>query len=324
MAALLTLAALCVAAGLYAAGADDAPGAARGGMTLMIVGVLVGAWAVRGRVSTRGGRTAVAAGVLAAGLAAFFIHQARVTAPLFAQPAEVPSTASATSPPAFASAIERAREAVRAAVLSQNLPGASVAVGAQGSLLWAEGFGWRDIATLAPVTPETRFHIGTAAEMIAPRVASLGLVHTGTDTAADWSAEHTGEPEEDFPPFTLLRHLVWQPLGLMPTQPLAGDRATFYVPRADNDPRLGRQPMAMRDLACCVDGKAFYSTPSDLVRVALGTDAATVTGSLAGGMVMSLTKTSDASVVVAVTSNIAHADTASIAARVSEAFATVR
>ena len=32
----------------------------------------------------------------------------------------------------------------------------------------------------------------------------------------------------------------------------------------------------MRDLACCADGMAFYSTPSDLVRFALATKAGRV------------------------------------------------
>ena len=46
--------------------------------------------------------------------------------------------------------------------------------------------------------------------------------------------------------------------------------------------------MYMRDLACCANGMAFYSTPSDLVRFALATKSGSVNGELAGGMVMSL------------------------------------
>jgi hypothetical protein len=77
--------------------------------------------------------------------------------------------------------------------------------------------------------------------------------------------------------------------------------------------------MYMRDLACCADGKAFYSTPSDLVRFALATKPADVNGALAGGRVMSLTQRNDG-VVVVVASNIAHADTAGLARKVAEAF----
>lgn len=277
-------------------------------------------------------RAAVGAAVVVTALAAALIHAVVVTAPLFPQPRDVPS-AEATAPPAeYAAAAERARALVRTAIVEQNLPGVSVAVGARlpsgasakegDAVVWAEGFGWRDVATRAPVTPTTRFHIGTAASAVAAAVAPLGLADTGTDTAAVWSPEHVGEPEEDFPPFAILRHVIWQPLGLMaPEYPLPGDRATFYVPRSEDDPRRGRRLMYMRDLACCADGMAFYSTPSDLVRVALATSPGDVNGALAGGSVMSLTTTLDGGLVVAVTSNIAHADTSSLAARVGEAFA---
>ena len=107
-------------------------------------------------------------------------------------------------------------ELVRAAVLEQNLPGVSVAVGAGGTIVWAEGFGWRDVGTRTPVTPATRFNIGTAASVVIPTVAPLGLTNTGTDAAKEWSPEAIGEEGEDFPPLTLLRHVIWQPLGLMP------------------------------------------------------------------------------------------------------------
>ena len=205
-------------------------------------------------------------------------------------------------------------------MLEQNLPGVSVAVGAGGTVVWAEGFGWRDVETRTPVTPATRFVIGTAASVVAPAVASLGLKDTGAESATEWSPEHIGEPEEDFPGFTLLRHVIWQPLGLMPPEyPLPGERATFYVPRTDNDPRRGRDLMYMRDLACC-DGKAFYSTPSDLVRVAMAANVGSVDGTLAGGTVTSLVTRADRGIVVAVTSNIAHANTSALAARVTDAF----
>jgi hypothetical protein len=103
---------------------------------------------------------------------------------------------------------------------------------------------------------------------------------------------------------------------------LPGDRATFYVPRSDDNPRSGRQLMRMRDLACCANGMAFYSTPSDLVRFALATNPGSINGELAGGMVMSLTTRRDNGIVVAVTSNITHANTSALAQRVGDAFGT--
>ena len=170
--------------------------------------------------------------------------------------------------------------------------------------------------------------VTAASAVTAAAVAPLGLTNTGTDAAKEWSPEAIGEEGEDFPPLALLRHIIWQPLGLMaPEYPLPGDRATFYVPATQwkgftTDTRRGRRLMYMRDLACCANGMAFYSTPSDLVRFALATNPGSVNAELAGGMVMSLLTERDRGIVVAVTSNIAHANTSSLAQRVGDAFAT--
>jgi hypothetical protein len=313
---------LAIAAmGMYVADADDAPGAAVIGMLLMVVGVMLGVRAARNRLPMWAGRTALAVGVVVAAFAAFLTHGVVVTAPLFPQSQEVPSVVDSAPSPQYRAAVERARELVRSAVLAQNLPGVSVAVGAGRTVVWAEGFGWRDVVTRAPVTPDTRFNIGTAASAVTAAVAPLGLTNTGAESAAEWSPEHIGEPEENPPLFTIIRHVIFRPIGLAPAQPLRGDRATFYVPRSDDNPGRGRRLMYMRDLACCTNGMAFYSTPSDLVRFALATNPGSVNGELAGGMVMSLMTGRDSGIVIAVTSNMAHANTSSLALRVGDAFA---
>lgn len=321
---ILVILALAIGAmGIYVGEVDDAPGAGGLAMLLMVAGVVLAVRAARNRLSTWAARTAIAVGVVVAAFVALFTHGVTVTAPLFAGPRGVPSAVGTAPSPQFAASVERARDLVRAAVMEQNLPGVSVAVGAGGTLVWAEGFGWRDVVTQTPVTQATRFVIGTASSVVAPAVAPLGLKDTGTDPATEWSPEHIGEPEEDFPGFTLLRHVVWQPLGLMgPEYPLPGERSTFYVPRSDDDPRRGRDLMFMRDLACCADGMAFYSTPSDLVRVALATRPGSVDGTLAGGLVTSLWTRRDRGLAVAVSSNMAFANTSGLAGRIGDAFAS--
>ncbi len=322
-AVLIALALAIGAMGIYFANADDAPGAAVIGMLLMIAGVVLGVRAARNRLTAWAARTVLAVGVLIAAFAAFLTHAVVVAAPLFAHSQDVPSVMHSSPSPQYAAAVGRARERVRAAILEQNLPGVSVAVGMGRDVIWAEGFGWRDVVTETPVTPKTRFNIGTAAAAIpAAAIASLGLTDTGADDAMAWSPEAIGEPGEDFPPLTMMRHLIWQPIGLMaPEYPLPGDRATFYVPRSDdNDPRRGRRLMYMRDLACCAGKMASYSTPSDLVRVGLA-NGGSVNGELAGGMVASLTTLRDRGIVVAVTSNVAHANTSALALSVGDAFA---
>jgi Beta-lactamase len=325
---LIALGLAIAAMGIYVANADDAPGAAVIGFLLMLAAVLFGVRTARNRLPIWAGRTALAVGVLVAAFAAFLTHAVTVAAPLFAQLPNVPSVRESAPSPQWAAAVDRARPMVRAAIVEQNLPGVSIAVGIGEGIVWAEGFGWRDVVTHTPVTPATRFNIGTAAPVVAAApVASLGMTNTGTDSAAEWSPEAIGEPGEDFPLFTLIRHVIFQPIGLAPAEyPLPGDRATFYVPatrwRGDTtDPRQGRRLMYMRDLACCAGGMAFYSTPSDLVRFALATKADSVNGELAGGSVMSLMTRRDNGIVVAVASNVAHANTAALALKVADVFA---
>jgi hypothetical protein len=326
--ALIAFGLAIAAMGLYVANADDAPGGAVVGFVLMVAAVVLGVRMAQNRVPVWAGRAALAIGALVAAFAAFLTHAVAIAAPLFGDPPDIPSVIESAPSPQWAASIDRARPLVRAAIADQNLPGISVAVGMGGEIVWAEGFGWRDVVTETPVTPKTRFNIGTAASVVsAASVASLGMTSTGTDSTADWSPEHVGEPEEDFPGFTAVHDLVLRPIGLTsPRQPLPGDRATFYVPTtfwrdSTTDPGRGRRPMPMRALANGAGGMAFSSTPSDLVRFALATRANSVTGELAGGSVMSLITRPDNGPVVAVASNIAYANTADLALKVADAFA---
>jgi CubicO group peptidase (beta-lactamase class C family) len=274
------------------------------------------------RLATWAARFALAAGLLIAAFALSLSRTVAATEPLYVPRQEVPSVVDSAPSPQYAAAVGRARELVRAAIHEQNLPGVSVAVGAGGTIVWAEGFGWRDVDTKTSVMPRTRFNIGTAASAVTPAdVARLRLASTGAEPAARWSPEAIGEPGEDFPPLTLIRHKILQPLGLAdPEYPLPGDRATFYVPRANSDPVGGRRLMRMRDLACCAGTMASYSTASDLVRVGLA-NGASIDGKLAEGMVTSLLVRRERGIVVAVLSNIAHANTAALASKIAQAFA---
>lgn len=329
-ATLVALGLAIAAMGVYVAEVDDAPGAGGIGLLLMLAAVILAVRTVRNRLSTTAWWAALAAGLVAAALAASLTRAVAAAAPLFAQPPDVPSVGGQAPSPGWTAAIERARPLVGEAIATENLPGVSIAVGVDGTVVWAEGFGWRDVGTETPVTPETRFNIGSAASVVtADAAASVGLANTGAEPVTAWSPEHIGEPEEDFPPLAMIRHHILQPLGLAPAEyPLPANRATFYVPRFDNhDPRRGRRLMYMRDLACCADGTAFYSTPSDLVRFAMATShglAGRIDGTLAGGNVMSLLTRPGSGIVVAVASNVAYADTAGLAVRVADVFAELR
>src|SRR5919108_3933453 len=192
--ALIALGLAIAGMGVYVANADDAPGAAVIGFLLMLAAVLFGVRTARNRLPIWAGRTALAVGVLIAAFAAFLTHAVTVAAPLFAQPPDVPSVSESAPSPQWAAAVDRARPMVRAAIVEQNLPGVSIAVGMGGvGIVWAEGFGWRDVVTQTPVTPDTRFNIGTAASAVAAASVPLGLTHTGADAAKEWSPEAIGE-----------------------------------------------------------------------------------------------------------------------------------
>ena len=111
-------------------------------------------------------RIVLAAGVLAAVLVARPVYMIATATPLYPQPQSAPSVTDSDPSPQWSEAVDRARHIMRAALAEQNLPGLSVAVGVGGGIVWAEGFGWADVETRAPVTPDTRFRIGTASTVL--------------------------------------------------------------------------------------------------------------------------------------------------------------
>lgn len=96
------------------------------------------------------------------------------TPPLHPGGRDVPSVTRSVPLPSWAAAVERGRQIARAGLAEQNLPGLSVAVGIDGAVVWAEGFGWADLESRVPVTPETRFRIGTVS--MALTSAAVGLL----------------------------------------------------------------------------------------------------------------------------------------------------
>lgn len=98
-----------------------------------------------------------------------------VTAPiLHPDPQQVPSVTRSEPARKWAGAVARARQIVRADLIRQNLPGLSVAVGVDGDIVWAEGFGWANLENQLPVTPETRFRVADASKALTS--AAVGLL----------------------------------------------------------------------------------------------------------------------------------------------------
>jgi CubicO group peptidase (beta-lactamase class C family) len=102
---------------------------------------------------------------------------------LHLDPQSVPSVTQSAGSRKWGDAVEQGRQIVRAALIEQNLPGLSVAVGAGGDLVWAEGFGWAELEKRAPIAPETRFRIGTASPALTS--AAVGLLLEGGSLSLD-------------------------------------------------------------------------------------------------------------------------------------------
>ena len=104
----------------------------------------------------------------------FYLFLTAMATPLHPDAAAVPSVRPAAPLPAWADAVERGQQLARAALVEWNLPGLSVAVGLDGDVVWAEGFGWADLEKRVPVAPHLRFRIGHASKALTS--AAVGLL----------------------------------------------------------------------------------------------------------------------------------------------------
>jgi serine beta-lactamase-like protein LACTB, mitochondrial len=116
----------------------------------------------------------VGAGLLPAALLGLWWLAGATAKILHPNPQDVPSVTRSDPSPMWAEAVDQGRQIVRASLAEQNLPGLSVAVGASDDIVWAEGFGFADLETHLPVSPETRFRIGTASTVLTS--AAVGLL----------------------------------------------------------------------------------------------------------------------------------------------------
>jgi CubicO group peptidase (beta-lactamase class C family) len=132
--------------------------------------------------------------------------------PLYENLQGVPATAGAIAAPRWATAVEASREIVRDGLVSQNVPGVSVAVGVDNELIWTEGFGWADLDSHTPVSPTTRFRIGTSSKALTSAGVGL-LVQGGRMQFDDDVRKYVPEfPQKKWP--VTVRQLMGQVAGL--------------------------------------------------------------------------------------------------------------
>ncbi len=102
-----------------------------------------------------------------------------------------------TSHSEYGEAIEAARALIQERL--HDYPGVSVAIGIDGEVVWAEGFGWADIEQRVPVRTTSKFRIGSVSKPMT--AALLGLVYEAgqVDLDAPVQTYVPTFPEKEYP-----------------------------------------------------------------------------------------------------------------------------
>ena len=80
----------------------------------------------------------------------------------------------ARSSDTYAEVVEMARGRLDSVMAANNIPGLSVAVSIDGQVIWSEGFGYANIETGTPVTPSTKFRIGSVSKPLS--AVAMGIL----------------------------------------------------------------------------------------------------------------------------------------------------
>jgi serine beta-lactamase-like protein LACTB, mitochondrial len=148
-------------------------------------------------------------GVFVVGL---FIYVNATARPLHPDPTAVSSVTQWSPSQQWTDAVEQARQAARASLVEKNLPGLSVAVGAGGEIVWAEGFGWADLEKRLPVAPGMRFRTGGASMALTSAAVGLLLEKERVHLDGEIQTYVPAFPEKQWP--VTLRQLMGHMAGI--------------------------------------------------------------------------------------------------------------
>ncbi len=107
-------------------------------------------------------------------LAALLVVTPALVGSAAAQDRPTPTVGSASTSDDYGRAIEESRAIVRDIMVQSGIPGVSVAVAFHGKVVWSEGFGVADLEHSVPVTPLTKFRIGSVSKPVT--AADMGLL----------------------------------------------------------------------------------------------------------------------------------------------------
>jgi len=145
-------------------------------------------------------------GVLMALILGHFAYLTFTATPLHPNAQDAPSVIKAAPSPRWKSSVTNAQRITRDNLSEQNLPGLSVAVGINGDLVWAEGFGWANIDSETRVTPATRFRTGGISIALTSAAAGLMLEKNQLSLDAEIQTYVPAYPKKQWP--VTLRQLM--------------------------------------------------------------------------------------------------------------------
>ena len=173
----------------------------------------------------------LAIGLPAAVIAAIVALDSITSPPLHTSAEDAPSVTRSAPAPAWAEAVDQARRIARAALIEQNVPGLSVAVGVGSEIVWAEGFGWANLKDRVPVAPEMGFRIGHASKPITSAAVGLLLEQHRIDLDEPIQKYVPAFPEKEWP--VTLRQLMSHTAGIRHYRDTEwGDRPAGHCDRA--------------------------------------------------------------------------------------------
>jgi CubicO group peptidase (beta-lactamase class C family) len=188
---------------------------------------------------------AVAVGLPAAALVTFLAYVFSIP-PIHANPESVRSAMHAPPLPKWTGAVEQGQEIARTRIVEQNVPGLSVAVGVAGEIVWAEGFGWANLESKAPVTPGMRFRIGHVSKALT--AAGVGVLREQGRLHLDEEIQTyvPAYPQKQWP--VTLRQLMAHVGGVHHYRDTEwGDKPTARCERAsDGVPAFAKDPLTFK------------------------------------------------------------------------------
>ena len=192
-------------------------------------------------------------GVILLGVGGLFIYMSATAKPLHPDADAISTVTEGDPSQKWSAAVDSARQIARAEIAEKNLPGMSVAVGVDGELIWAEGYGWADVDKQERVTPGTRFRIGTTSMPLTSAAIAL-LIDRGKIKLDDEIQVHVPEfPRKPWP--ITVRQLMAHTSGLSSD---SGDEGPLFGQRCER-PVDAFPFFADRDLRFEPDTEYSYS-----------------------------------------------------------------